>query len=162
MNSEWAEYAIDFDYSSDSNDTSLFNFTHQIFYDFYINEFNDIKQKLGRNVDNYIQALSIFFSDKVIAATPSGLHISNIKGENISINNLSSGERKMLLILTISFFLKDVTLCLDEPEISISIMWQSKLLPLLMNETDIEKLLIATHSPFLVEDEKMLDYTQSL
>ena len=146
------------------SDSSLspFSYIHVIFYEFYTHEFNKYREKINESIKKFINILSRFMFNKKVEATPSGLRIYNKDGIEIEPRQLSSGEQKILSLLLIAMFVEDVTLLLDEPEISISVIWQSLLLPVLINETSIKKIIVATHSPFLVEDETMIKYLQAL
>jgi len=67
----------------------------------------------------------------------------------ISINDLSAGE-KQLLIIFFTVFLQDEqhsVLLLDEPEISLHIRWQHKLIDTLRALNPNCQLIISTHSP---------------
>lgn len=70
-------------------------------------------------------------------------------GQKHGLGELSSGERHLLSFLTIflilgrgrNFFL------IDEPEISLSVKWQRKLLSLLSEFSPESQIIVATHSP---------------
>ena len=69
-------------------------------------------------------------------------------------SDLSSGERNILSILEKIYFgtSDDVFLLIDEPEISLHISWQMKLIELISKINANKKktqILIATHSPFI-------------
>jgi len=65
------------------------------------------------------------------------------------LNKLSSGERHLLVFLTLflvigrgrNFFI------IDEPEISLNMKWQRELLPLLSELSPNSQIIVATHSP---------------
>ncbi|MDE6769284.1 MAG: ATP-binding protein [Muribaculaceae bacterium] len=67
----------------------------------------------------------------------------------ISLDQLSSGEKQLLLILT-TVFLQEETpnvLLMDEPEISLHISWQDKLITTLRELNPNCQLILTTHSP---------------
>lgn len=67
----------------------------------------------------------------------------------IPLERLSSGEKQLLLILT-TVFLQDCrpsVLLLDEPEISLHITWQEKLIGVLRELNPNCQLIMTTHSP---------------
>ena len=69
------------------------------------------------------------------------------------IEKLSSGERHLLSFLTL-FIIEGSTrniLMIDEPEISLNLEWQSKLLPLLTKFAPNSQIIVATHSPAIAE-----------
>lgn len=72
----------------------------------------------------------------------------------INFSDLSSGEQQMISMLADAYFEKDdFALIIDEPEISLSTEWQSKILTDLLNAPNCKKLIVATHSPFVVPEE---------
>lgn len=67
----------------------------------------------------------------------------------IPLERLSSGEKQLLLILT-TVFLQDEqpsVLLLDEPEVSLHITWQEKLIHVLRELNPNCQLILTTHSP---------------
>jgi predicted ATPase len=69
--------------------------------------------------------------------------------ETISLEQLSSGEKQLLLILFKVFLMdnKPYILLMDEPEISLHISWQQDLIKTLRELNPNCQLIIATHSP---------------
>ncbi len=73
----------------------------------------------------------------------------------IELNNLSSGE-KQIISLFYQVYLEaedDFILIIDEPELSISVEWQRMLLPDIMRSGKCKRLIAATHSPFIFDNE---------
>lgn len=73
----------------------------------------------------------------------------------ISINNLSSGEKQVLSIFS-KLYLETEKPCIilfDEPELSLSIKWQSRFLPDIMESQKCNMLIAVTHSPFIFEND---------
>ncbi len=70
------------------------------------------------------------------------------------INNLSSGEKQFLTLLACIFI--DNTdrnlVLIDEPELSLNIRWQAELINLLMENAPKTQILLATHSPAIVDE----------
>jgi hypothetical protein len=144
----------------------------QHFLRFYNENINEIKNSKSEQMKVFEDLLNEFILNKSISILPSGIkffpkaYVKNKKGNlkllvndkvNIPISALSSGERKILTILVIAVFFQDTILLIDEPELSISLAWQEKLLPLLMDKTNINKIIVATHSPYLVSNEFIAD-----
>jgi len=72
-----------------------------------------------------------------------------VQEKDIFIHDLSAGEKQLLLIF-FKVFLQDEkpsVLLLDEPEISLHIIWQQKLINTLRELNPNCQLIIATHSP---------------
>lgn len=80
--------------------------------------------------------------------------VNNRNNEIINIDNLSSGEKQLVSIFS-KLFLENEKKCIilfDEPELSLSIEWQSNLLPDIMDSEKCTKLITVTHSPFIFEN----------
>lgn len=74
-------------------------------------------------------------------------------GSRHELKDLSSGERHLLSLLTLFLILgrsRNVFL-IDEPEISMSIKWQRKLLALLSEFSPHAQIIVATHSPSIAD-----------
>ncbi|MDE5664672.1 MAG: ATP-binding protein [Duncaniella sp.] len=69
--------------------------------------------------------------------------------DTIQLEHLSSGEKQMLLILTTVFLQEEKPniLLMDEPEISLHISWQDKLVGLIRELNPNCQLILTTHSP---------------
>lgn len=69
--------------------------------------------------------------------------------ERIQLEQLSSGEKQMLLILTTVFLQEEKPniLLMDEPEISLHITWQDRLIETIRELNPNCQLIITTHSP---------------
>lgn len=75
--------------------------------------------------------------------------------KNISIQNLSSGEKQVLSIFS-KLYLEQQKSCIilfDEPELSLSISWQEHFLPDIMKSGKCSLLVAVTHSPFIFDNE---------
>ena len=73
--------------------------------------------------------------------------------EKHGIDNLSSGEKHLLVLLTI-FIVEGrerKLLMIDEPEISLNIKWQRKLMPLLSKLAPDAQIIVASHSPSIAK-----------
>lgn len=80
----------------------------------------------------------------------------------IEFEDLSSGEKQIvslfshLILSNRKFFI-----IIDEPELSLSVVWQEKLLPDIINNENFRGLIAVTHSPFIFKNE-LKAYTHSL
>lgn len=108
---------------------------------------------IRQNIDELFEVINRMFSD-------TGKKISISKGNNstlvfhqdnesLSLEQLSSGEKQLLLILLKVFLLekKATLLLMDEPEISLHISWQQKLIESLRILNPQCQLILSTHSP---------------
>lgn len=70
-------------------------------------------------------------------------------GDELDLSMLSSGERRLLtLILNVVYSSEDLLL-VDEPEISLSLNYQSKIMTDLVEILGEKIIIIATHAPFV-------------
>ncbi|GEM_PF-2017415 len=85
-------------------------------------------------------------------------------GRQVEFNKLSSGEKEIFnFIFSIEAFdLKDAVLIIDEPEIHLHPRWQSKLIRLYDEVSNIRNLqfVVVTHSPFFVSSETIQNITR--
>ena len=129
-----------------------------IFYDFFINKCNLLDMQLvEKNINPKMkmlqELLSKYMMNKDVEVTPMGLLIkSKEDNQNIPLNSLSSGEKKLLVIFMHCLFNEDIPIIIDEPEISLSIIWQENLLPDLLEQTNIKQIIVATHSAAVISD----------
>lgn len=74
--------------------------------------------------------------------------------EILTPNQLSSGEKQMLVIL-LTVLVEDEEHCvllMDEPEISLHIEWQQKLIQLIRDLNPNAQIILSTHSPAVIMD----------
>jgi len=142
---------------------------------FYDNEFMPLKNKTSKRIGKLQMLLNKYIENKHVKLTPAGIVVtksnvterqrSNLKDykfdNTIGIDLLSSGEIKLLLIFMICIFVENIRIIIDEPEISLSIIWQERLLPDLIKETDAS-IIVATHSPAIIRDEHIEQYITAL
>lgn len=93
--------------------------------------------------------------------------LSNIlmKEDNkINYDNLSSGEKQILYIFS-QIYSKDINniiLLIDEPEQSLSILWQEILIPIIVKSNKCGLIMAMTHSPFIFKNEYFDECTKEL
>ena len=69
--------------------------------------------------------------------------------EAIISGKLSAGEQQMLSFLCYNTFSENTTIFIDEPELSLHVDWQRRLLPTLLEQETGNQFFVATHSPFI-------------
>ena len=83
-----------------------------------------------------------------------GFTASGVDGRRLDLNALSSGEQhELVLLYDLLFRVQPNTLVLiDEPELSLHVLWQKRFLPDLLEIVQTARFdaLVATHSPFIV------------
>lgn len=84
------------------------------------------------------------------------------RGEIITPYQLSSGEKQMLVILlTVLVENREYyALLMDEPEISLHIEWQQKLIGLIRQLNPNAQIILSTHSPAMIMDGWMSNVTE--
>jgi predicted ATP-dependent endonuclease of OLD family len=83
------------------------------------------------------------------------ISLSLDSGDTLDLKDLSSGE-KQIVSLFAHLYLEDkrtFAVIIDEPELSLSVDWQRKLLPDITNSGRCTFLAAATHSPYIFDNE---------
>lgn len=118
------------------------------------NRFNELRS-IYNVIDNLIKHLNGFMHPKIARFNLSdGLTISAPNGKILSPSMLSSGERHLLLILCCTLLSgnRRAIFIIDEPEISLNMAWQRKLLDAILSistSTQVQ-FLMASHSMQLI------------
>lgn len=99
----------------------------------------------------FIEQLNDFFSEsnKSVSFDDEHIIVRNLKSDKIiSINSLSSGERQLLFILIKALNISNgkAILLMDEPEISLHMSWQKKLITSIKTINENCQMIIVTHS----------------
>jgi predicted ATPase len=121
-------------------------FLQKISYDAYeievsIDKLLEPKNKLQELIKKLFNGnKSIVFEDRLI-------RVKSEKEEEISLELLSSGEKQLIRILIEAIISGKNSLIIDEPEISLHIDWQMRLVNDLNTINDQMQVIIATHSP---------------
>ena len=82
--------------------------------------------------------------------------ISNDQEENtIPLEKLSSGEKQIVSVFAYLLLsgLDNFIVFIDEPELSLSVPWQKKFLPDIMNTYTCAQLIAVTHSPYVFDNQ---------
>lgn len=83
--------------------------------------------------------------------------------ERIELENLSSGEKQIVALFAMIYLEKKTFyLFIDEPEMSLSIIWQRTLLKDIIRSGKCRLLFAATHSPYIFEDDFLFNHTIAL
>jgi len=124
-----------------------------------------VLEPLAKKIELLKEIINQHFAYKQIEVSgESGFYFSSTRrsGEKIRPSDLSSGEQHLLILAYELLFntSKDMLIIIDEPEISLHVVWQEEFLK---NLEKIVKLspfhvLIATHSPQIIADRWDLAY----
>lgn len=128
------------------------------FSDYRLGMLKDLRTALAKQerIDKFFAMINLLFEStgKTIEIDDKN-RVIFMKGDlRIDLEKLSAGEKQMLLLLFTLFLMEDKpnVLLLDEPEISLHIEWQDKLVGL-MNELNPNcQIIMTTHSPNIFAD----------
>ncbi|EOZ2183519.1 AAA family ATPase [Enterobacter hormaechei] len=76
-------------------------------------------------------------------------------GEKIQLNDLSSGEKQVISLMSILYLYDNSNkiILIDEPELSLSLPWQKLLLPDVDQCNTVSQVIAITHSPFIFDND---------
>jgi len=126
----------------------------------YVDDMNDKMDRfelLYKKISLYKRVVtSKVLSEKTIDFSDSGLTVMNVNGRVLEdLHKLSSGEQNLLILYFNLIFTSNskTILLIDEPENSLHVAWQSKMLDdyIDMAETTGCQIVLATHSPTFVD-----------
>jgi len=110
-------------------------------------------QQLSESKKRFQDMVDDLFADtgKTIVRTENEIRFSQI-GETLVPYQLSSGEKQMLAIL-LTVLVEDqqpYVLFMDEPEVSLHIEWQKRLIDLIVELNPHVQIILTTHSPAVI------------
>lgn len=124
----------------------------------------EYREQLFSSLHLYELLLASFLQTKRVTVGDDGrlAMVSTLGGgRDISSHQLSSGEKQILIFLTQALVGSDRPLVFiaDEPELSLHVTWQEKLLPSIRDLASTVQIIIATHSPDIVgkDIDKVID-----
>lgn len=117
-------------------------------------DLEDKKEQIFKPLLNYINLLNDFHSTKEFSLNENnkgGLLVTK-KGAKIPISQLSSGEKQLIILLTETLIQREAqtVFIADEPELSLHIEWQRKIVPSIRKLNPNAQIIVATHSPEIV------------
>jgi ABC-type lipoprotein export system ATPase subunit len=127
-----------------------------------------VQEESFAEVERYLKSVNIFLENKnlkisQIDSLPSSMATKKMRSPSIVVQfegknsrpmsmsqSLSSGERQIVTLIyaTTRMSQQDVVL-VDEPEISLNVDWQRKLLPEMVRQMPSKQLIVCTHSPIV-------------
>ena len=105
--------------------------------------------------------LNKYLINKVAKVYANTIVISDEFNNYIPINALSTGERNLIILFTFCLSNKDTLIVLDEPDLSMSVEWQSKILVDLLKFTN-NKYIIVTQSPLVIQKNNLSSYVKRM
>lgn len=115
----------------------------------------DDRRELFKPLTKFGEIVNSFLLNKEIHINDSGtLEITSSHGmlRRFTADKLASGEKQILILLTQALLKENepVVYVADEPELSLHVTWQEKLLDSLLSLAGQIQIIIATHSPDIV------------
>ncbi len=117
------------------------------------------QQREGDNaIKTFTAICNKYLVDKDVIYNESKVTIDVLRkktGNPVAIEKLSSGEKQIISLFSKLYLdtSKADVILFDEPELSLSIEWQKQLLPHILASNKCGFMLVATHSPFIFENE---------
>jgi predicted ATPase len=126
-------------------------------------------EKVLSPITKFVEAVNFFFADtkkSITVDTVGRIRVVRPKGSDASIDSLSSGERQLLIIFGHIFLNRfgdrSSIFIIDEPEISLHLYWQERLVEQLLVANASAQFVLATHSPEIIgENVNSCVYLQS-
>lgn len=100
----------------------------------------------------------MFTGNKKLIFKDEGIEVETDDKKKIGLTSLSSGEKHSLWIFIETLLVEDNTLLIDEPEMSMHVDWQNRLLSAMGQLNPHAQLIMATHSPEImvgIDDDKI-------
>lgn len=129
-------------------------------------------------INNFVNTCNRYLKDKQFLYDPSNLTLSiripEAEDRTVNLHQLSSGEKQIVSLFSMLYLSRKESLMrgkrhrqfsnvvgniiiIDEPELSLSIDWQRRLLPDIIRSGSCSMLLAVTHSPFIFDNELDMD-----
>ncbi|WP_433810542.1 AAA family ATPase [Flavobacterium johnsoniae] len=131
-----------------------------------IDDYNVKAKRIFEPVNRFLKIINSFLKDtskKIFIDEVGRLLISKPSGRNLTIDELSSGERQLIILFANVIFNKynpnrktfSEIMIIDEPEISLHIRWQDKFVESLLEASSQTQFILASHSPDIIGDYKL-------
>lgn len=131
---------------------------------YFLKKLNNIIQKTAEIENGIVDFVKIVNEFLKLSGESKSLELSREKleveiinewnNQPLNFDNLSSGEKHIIAMLSTVFLYEQKRLILiDEPEISLSLDWQEKILPALLQSKKCDQLVAITHSPYIFANE---------
>ena len=152
------QYYIDRVIGANSEKLSSINLVIAPFLDSLAAQLDALGPSVER-MDSFLYELNNFYSDKQFRFSyNAGLSVfSGEAGGEVSLDWFSSGERQLFIILASVFLAQGGAglVLIDEPELSLNVVWQRKFVPALhrLSKNAPVQYILASHSPEILNSE---------
>lgn len=121
----------------------------------------DRTKQLETNVEKFVEQVNVYLSlssdEKTLTYDSNLMRVvvrNTFNNDEIDLEALSSGEKQVISLFSHLYLEPGQKIVLiDEPELSLSLDWQRRLLPDVINSPGCAQLLAITHSPFIFEND---------
>lgn len=113
------------------------------------------QEHLELQIVKFVETCNRYLVNKKMVYDSANMKIyirNEIDNTVVKLNTLSSGEKQIVSIFTLVYleFLDErLFILIDEPELSLSVLWQEKLIEDIYNSGNVDYLIAVTHSPFI-------------
>jgi len=117
------------------------------------NSFLEKQKQILKPMETFLSVLNgLYQRKKMVVNENNELTAITKSGKQLSINNLSSGEKQLLIIIGEALLQNETpwVYIADEPELSLHVAWQEKLVENLRRINPKAQIICATHSPDIV------------
>lgn len=133
-------------------------------------EIYDSYQEFEQGIISFIDVCNGYLYDKKFVYNSSELKLDLLftqeKGpiaEIIDLDSLSSGEKQIIALFAMTYLIpQHFSLFIDEPELSLSVFWQKRLIGDIIKSPYCDFLAAMTHSPYIFEEEEVFKHTVAL
>lgn len=128
---------------------------------FFINSllrYYEQQEELESQIKGFVRTCNKYLVNKRFVYNESEISIfveNKINKEIVELENLSSGEKQIISIFALIYLDQldeKIFMLIDEPELSLSLMWQEMLLNDIYASNKVSYILAVTHSPFIYEN----------
>ena len=146
------------------HDRDLDSYEFKVFNKFIIDITDKYILSNNENIINLNLLYTKYFQNKKVFCSPSEIIISfdDKLNHDVYLENLSEGEKRIIYIFLLTMLCNIDVFFLDEPETSLSVVWQENLIKDILEFSQVSNLLVATQSPFIVSNDELLDYVVPL
>lgn len=161
INDDDKKRILDYAISKDRQESKYLDFLISRLIDLYEDhrEQDDMIKHFVARCNNYLFDKRFVYNESKIDLFLQSAHFN----ERLDLDCLSSGEKQIVSLFS-KIYLEIKTpfyILFDEPELSLSIRWQKRLLPDIVSSGRCVSMFVATHSPFIFENE-MRSFTVAL
>ncbi|RJQ26362.1 ATP-binding protein [Candidatus Parcubacteria bacterium] len=116
------------------------------------------QKEIDNTIKEFTEISNRYLVDKKVVYNESSVDIKIVReknGKEVEMEKLSSGEKQIISLFSKLYLdkSKNIAVFFDEPELSLSIEWQSHLLPDIINSKKCAFLFTTTHSPFIFDND---------